>query len=108
MRPLLILALVASLAAPAAAQMAGDVEWFYRNHTSRRGYILACRNDARMDQRLCRNAERAEQRLWEERNARGLRQPESPITRDAISIACQQPPSQRGLLGAYCPRGRRT
>lgn len=108
MRQLLALALALSTSVPAMAADY-DVEWFYRNPSERRGHIVACRNDVRLDQRICRNAELAEARAWEERVSRGAPPPpSSPITRDAIDIACQQPPARRGLLGVYCPGGRRT
>lgn len=81
-----------------------DVTWFEQNPQARASWIQECRNDVRLSRGgICANADRAEQRIYERNMARrGGLESLSPITRDAVGIACAQPPGQRGLLGVYC------
>jgi hypothetical protein len=67
--------------------------------------LKLCRDDHRLARTaLCTNAETAETRAFARRLWPGWRDPDPPsaMLRNGARRACARPPSERGLLGAWC------
>jgi hypothetical protein len=104
MRPWL---LALPLLAVSASALAQDIPWFEAHPAERRAMLKRCRDDYRLARTaLCANAETAEARASARQRAPGWRDPDPPsgMLREGARRACARPPSERGLLGAWCDR----
>jgi len=104
MHPLL---LALPLMAIPASVLAQDIPGFEAHPAERSAVLKQCRDDHRLARTaLCTNAETAETRAYGRRLVPIPRDPDPPsaMVREGARRACARPPSERGLLGAWCGR----